>query len=324
MKRRCRALAAFAVFFLAFNTAYAQESEPAPDRARTLIVASGEIGGFHYPVAGALCRIVNAGRAEHGLRCVVEPTSGSGSNLAMLRAGEVDLALVQSKAQFDAYRGLGVFAEIGGDEAMRSLISLHSEAVVVVARKGAKVASLADLKGKRVNLGPPGSFQRVMADTALRAAGLDGVDFPGFQEMESGRQAQALCAGEIDAAFFVGVHPLPSLAAAVKECGAFPMAIDGDGIAAFLEDHPFLTAVTLGRETYPSLKQSFGSIATRATLVASTRLGAQDAEIIVRAVMDRLDVFTTMHPALAGLSRIDMLRQGLTAPRHDGVQDFLR
>src|SRR5690606_4353995 len=115
----------------------------------------------YYAAGGAICRLVNKDRSEHGLRCSVESTGGSVFNVNTLRAGELDMAIAQSDVQNNAYKGIAQFKEAGADKDLRSLFSLHAEPVTIVVGKQIQADSLRDLKGKRFNIGNPGSGQRM-------------------------------------------------------------------------------------------------------------------------------------------------------------------
>ncbi len=133
-----RSVLAWAGFCLAFSVL----SGPSLADERILSVESGEVSGMYFPEAGAICRMVNKNRAQHGLRCLVEPTSGSAANLASLRSGEGQLAIVQSRVLEQAVQGTGPFAKDPIAE-LRSLLSLHGETLVVVVNPLVKIKSAA-------------------------------------------------------------------------------------------------------------------------------------------------------------------------------------
>ena len=207
---------------------------------RPLLIGAGEITGYYFPVAGALCRIINK-EQPHGQSCAVVPSSGSAANLAALRSGAINLAVVQAEAAQAAAAGAAPFAETGPFADLRGLMSLHGESVLVLARPGAGIETMADLKGKRVNLGRQGSFQRAMATAALEAAGLTEGDLAPAVELELSEQTPELCEGHIDVAFYAGVHPMTEAAMAVDDCDAQPIQLKAKTVEAFLRRTPWLT-----------------------------------------------------------------------------------
>lgn len=120
-----------------------------------ITIGTGGVTGVYYPTGGAICRLVNKDRSEHGIRCSVESTGGSIYNLNTIRAGELDMGVAQSDWQFHAYNGTDAFAEQGANKDLRSVFSLHPEPFTVVARADAGIKNFNDLKGKRVNIGNP-------------------------------------------------------------------------------------------------------------------------------------------------------------------------
>lgn len=295
----------------------------AQQAGRALSVGSGEVTGYYYPVAGAICRLVNKERSSTNLHCLVEPSGGSGANLTGLRLGEIDIAVVQSRAVFQAENGLGPFQAEGPVAGLRSLLSLHAEALAVMVGRDAKIKSAADLKGKRVNLGRAGTFQRTMSDSLLDAFKWTSEDFPPARELDPGQQVSALCDGEIDAAFITGVHPLPEVQRAMDECGATLLSLRGGAIDSHVRKAPYLARVTLPRGLYGGSPE-VGTIGFRATLVTTERLSAETAYEVVKAVNENFGPFVGMHPVLGGLKRAEMVKEGLSAPLHEGAARYFR
>ncbi|HSR72968.1 MAG TPA: TAXI family TRAP transporter solute-binding subunit, partial [Kiloniellales bacterium] len=126
---------------------------------RPVVIGTAPVAGVYYPAGGALCSRLSAERTRHGLRCLVETTGGSPDNLARLREGSIDFALIQSDWQFLAVRN-GLEAQGSPFKDLRAVFSLHALPVTLVAAPGSGIESLADLEGRRVNLGPPGSGVR--------------------------------------------------------------------------------------------------------------------------------------------------------------------
>jgi hypothetical protein len=158
----------------------------APQRAAdTIYIGTGVVTGVYYPAGGGICRMVNRSRGEHGMSCAIESTEGSVANIEGLRAGEFDMVIVQSDAQFHAYQGDGAFAQPGPYPDLRAVLSLHPEPFTVVARADSGIASMADLRGKRVNVGAPGSGQRATIEAVMAANGWTMADFAQALELPS-------------------------------------------------------------------------------------------------------------------------------------------
>lgn len=287
----------------------------------TLVIGSGEVTGFYFPTAGALCRVINK---EHprGASCAVSPSSGSAANAAALKSGETDFAILQSRAAVLASTGGEGFKEVGADPDLRAVMSLHGEAVAVLARQGAGIESPADLKGKRVNLGRPGSFQRAMAEMVLEAAGLSEGDLAPAVELDLAEEAAALCEGNIDAAFFTGIHPMAEAAAAVDECNATLVPIKAKSLDHYLKRNPWMSRATVRRGTYDGVNDDIPSLQLKAVLTTTTRVPADEVYDVVKAVHANFPALTRLHPVLKGLTKGETVKDGIALKLHDGAEKF--
>lgn len=297
----------------------AQAAEAA-DR-KTVVIGSGEVTGYYFPAAGALCRVFNKERPR-GASCAVTPSSGSAANVAALRAGEADFAILQSRAAQLALTGGEGFKEAGPFPELRAVMSLHGESVVVLARQGAGIESIADLKGKRVNIGRPGSFQRGMAEMVLEAAGMSEGEFAPAVELDLAEQGSQLCEGNIDAAFFTGVHPMDQVATAVDECNAVFVSIKAKALDATLKRQPWLSRASVRRGTYDGMKEDVPSLQLKAVLATTTRLPADEVQDLLKAVHANFGAFTHLHPALKGLGKGESAKDGLVLKLHEGAEKF--
>lgn len=135
-----------------------------------ITIGTGGVTGVYYPTSGAICRLVNINRAEHGIRCSVESTDGSVYNTRTIRQGELDFGAVQFDVQAAGLSGTGAFAENGAYEDLRALFSVHPEPLHLMVRADAGIETVDDLRGKKVNIAHPGSGTRVLAETVLRYA----------------------------------------------------------------------------------------------------------------------------------------------------------
>lgn len=291
---------------------------------KSVVVATGEVSGFYFPVGGAVCRILGRDMDRHGLRCLVEPTNGNAVNLALLRKGEVDLAVVQSRALAQAQAGQGPFADQGAFPALRAVAALHSEPVLVLVAKAAKIRSLADLKGRKVNLGRPQSFQRMMAETTLSAVGLTASDLAAAMEIDLDQQPVALCDGRLEAAFFTGIHPMTAAELALEECGVEALDLKGIAVQDAVSRNPYLAAHVIAGETYPGIDKDITTIAMKAVLAATEALPDDVAAHLAKALADNFPAFLEQTPALRGATRDGLARDGLAIPLHPGADRAFR
>ena len=311
--------AAFAVGLLAVTS-------PAETQAQQnfITIGTGGVTGVYYPTGGSICRLVNKGRKSHGIRCTVESTGGSVYNINTIRAGELDMGVAQSDWQFHAYNGSSRFEEQGPFKELRAVFSVHPEPFTVVARADSGIQSFADLKGKRVNIGNPGSGQRGTMEVVMEAVGWSKDDFALASELKSAEQSQALCDNKIDAMVFTVGHPSGSIQEATTSCDSVIVSVTGEAIDKLVNDNPYYRHATIPGGMYrgnPDDVQTFG---VGATFVTSTRVPVDTVYNVVKAVFEDFDQFKKLHPAFGVLQKEQMVKDGLSAPLHDGAAKYYK
>ena len=262
-------------------------------------------------------------RKKDALHCTAPSTGGSVYNIDALRSGELDLGVVQSDIQQQAYKGTGKFEGKKFDK-LRSLFSVHPEPFQILVGKNSKINSWADLAGKRVNIGNPGSGQRGTFEALMLAHNIDGSYFGKVSELSSSEQSKALCSGQIDAyGYTVGV-PDKSVAKAAKDCGARIISLADKTVARLVADNPYYAYSTIPKGTYSTLKKDVRTFGVVATLVTSSDMSEDMAYKIVKAVFEHFDQFRKQHPALAKLDPKKMISDGLSAPLHKGALKYYK
>ncbi len=285
-------------------------------------VTLGTSESLYYDIGRALCSVVAKGRREHGIRCSAEPTPGSVYNLERLVEGDLDFALAQSDAQFAAYRGEGNWAG-HPFTALRSVMSLQPELLTLLVRADSGVASIGDLRGKRLNVGNPGSGTRATWDLLQAALGWDPDDVRNAVEMRPEPAGQALCAGKIDSNLMVVGHPSPIVAREVDQCPHWFIQIQGPEVDRLIAERPYYTKGSIPKGLYglPQDVQTFGG---RATLVTRADTPEPVVHDLVRALLSDLEGLRASNPTLARLDAAEMARVGLTAPLHPGAERAFR
>jgi TRAP transporter TAXI family solute receptor len=285
-------------------------------------IGTGGVTGVYYPAGGAICRLVNKDRAKHGIRCSVESTGGSVFNINTIKAGELDLGVAQSDVQFHALKGTGAFKEAYGD--LRAVFALHPEPVTAVARKEANVKSFDDFKGKRFNVGNPGSGTRASLEELLEAKGWKLSAFSLASELKADEHGPALCDGKIDGFFYLVGHPSANIQDPTTVCGAKLVSVTGPAVDKLVKQHPYYAHATIPGGLYPNNPQETKTYGVLATLVSSSKVPADTVYAVVKAVFDNFDEFKKLHPAFAALKPEDMVKNGLSAPLHDGARKYYR
>ncbi len=287
-------------------------------------IGTGGVTGVYYPTGGAICRLVNKSRKEHGIRCSVESTGGSVYNINTIRAGELDMGVAQSDWQYHAYNGTSKFADQGPFKELRAVFSVHAEPVTIVARKDANIKNVMDLKGKRVNIGNPGSGTRASYEVMADALGFTDDTLALATEFKSSEQSQALCDNKIDAFFFLVGHPSGSIKEATTSCEANMVAVDGPAIDKLVADNSFYRKATIPGGMYTGTDADTPTYGVGATFVSSTKTPADTIYYVVRAVFENFDTFTKLHPAFANLKKEEMIKDALSAPLHDGAVKYYK
>jgi TRAP transporter TAXI family solute receptor len=300
--------------------------EPAPQQIndRFVVLGTGGATGVYYPVGQAICDLLNAGRADHGIRCSARTTAGSFYNIEALRRGEVEYAIVQSDWQYYAVSGAGAPQPMLAFPALRSIMSLHGEVLSIVVRQDAKIRTLSDLAGKRVNLGLPGSGQRESIRLLFESMGQQIERLVIATEFSPEEQSRALCEGSSDALVYLAGHPNAAIGEALKACDAAILPIDDELAERFVRQNPYYGPATIPAGSYPNQSGSIRSVGLLATLVTTTRESEEGAYQMTRAIYEGFDKLKSAHPALADLDKMATTKIGLTAPLHRGAERYLR
>jgi TRAP transporter TAXI family solute receptor len=288
-----------------------------------MTIGTGGVTGVYYVAGGAICRLINKDRAKHGYRCTVESTGGSVANINTINGGDLDFGVAQSDAQFNAVKGVKAFDGKAVPD-LRAVFSLHPEPLTLVARKEANIKSLADLKGKRVAIGNPGSGTRSSVDELLVAASLKGSDFSAVSELKPDEHGAALCDNKIDAFFYVVGHPSANIQDPMTTCGAQLVSITGAPIDKLVAANSFYSDAKIPAKTYPSQADVLSTYGVLATVVTSSKKSDDEVYLFVKAVFDNFDEFKKLHPAFAGLTPEKMVQAGLSAPLHTGAAKYYK
>lgn len=299
-------------------------SAPAAMAEEFITIGTGGVTGVYYPTGGAICRLVNKGRKEHGIRCSVESTGGSIYNINTIRDHELEFGVAQSDWQFHAYNGSSKFEEAGKFENLRAVFSLHPEPFTVVARTDSGITSFDDLRGKRVNIGNPGSGQRGTMDVVLEAKEMTLKDFALASELKAAEQAAALCDNQIDAMIYTVGHPSGSIQEATTACDSVLVDVTGAGIDNLVDHNTFYRKAIIPGGMYRGTDHDVHTFGVGATLVTSTDVSEDAVYVLVKAVFDNFDDFKSLHPAFANLKEEEMIKDGLSAPLHAGAERYYR
>lgn len=288
-----------------------------------ITIGTGGQTGVYFVVGQSICRLVNRDSAETGLKCTAPSTGGSIANINAIKAGDMDMGVAQSDWQYHAYNGTSQFEGDKFDKE-RAVFSVHSEPFTVIARADAGIESFDDLKGKRVNVGNPGSGQLATMEVVLDAKGWSMSDFALASELKPAEQAAALGDNKVDAIVYTVGHPNGSIQEAVSTVDAKLVPVEGDAIDKLVEDNPFYAYATVPGGMYKGTDSDVKTFGVKATFVTSSDVDDDVVYEVVKAVFDNFDRFKKLHPAFETLKEEEMISDGLSAPLHDGAVKYYK
>ena len=282
-------------------------------------IGTGGVTGVYYPTGGAICRLVNRDRKDHGIRCAVESTGGSVYNINTIKAGELEFGVAQSDWQYHAFNGTSRFEGDAAFPDIRAVFSVHPEPFTLIARAGSGISSFEDLKGKRVNVGNPGSGQRATMEVVMDAFGMEMGDFALATEFKGSEMAKEICDGNIDAMIYTIGHPAAAIKEASTTCDVELVSVTGEPIDKLVADNPFYRVATIPGGMYAGTDSDTTTFGVGATFVTSATVPADTVYVVAKAVMENIDDFRNLHPAFANLDPAQMVADGLSAPIHEGA-----
>ncbi|MEJ2638913.1 MAG: TAXI family TRAP transporter solute-binding subunit [Desulfosarcinaceae bacterium] len=321
MKKLCSIMIAVAFVLVGVMSMGAADVQA---KTTFVTIGTGGITGVYYPTGGAIAKIVNQKRKEYGIRCTVESTGGSVFNVNAVMSGDLDFGIVQSDRQYQAIKGLAEWKDKGPQKDLRAVFSIHPESVTLCAAVDAGINDIKDLKGKRVNIGNPGSGQRQNSIDALEAVGLNWETDMQAEQVKAAEAPGLLQDGRIDAFFYTVGHP----------SGAFKEATAGTrkvkfvaitGIDKMLAKYPYYAKSFVPVNLYPGAEndKDVPTFGVKATFVTSAKVPDNVVYAITKEVFDNFETFKKLHPAYAVLTKENML-EGLSAPIHPGAMKYYK
>ena len=305
------------------GSALVAASATASAQQKFITIGTGGVTGVYYAVGGAVCRLMNKDRKGTNIRCSVESTGGSVFNVNTIRAGELDFGMTQSDIQYNATKGEGSFKD-KADPDLRAVYAVHPEPFTVLARKEANIAKFEDFKGKRFNIGNPGSGTLASMEELLKQMGWTRADFSLAAELKADEQGTALCDNKIDG-FFYGVgHPSAAIQDPTTACGAKLVPLTGSAVDALVAAHPYYAKVAIPGGMYANNPNPTPTYGVLATMMTSAKVPDQVVYDLAKAVFENFDEFKKLHPAFANLDPRHMVKDGLSAPLHPGAIKYYK
>lgn len=294
-------------------------------KATFVTIGTGGITGVYYPTGGAIAKIINAKKDTYNIRASVESTGASKFNINAINSGDLEFGIAQADTQYMAYKGIGDW-EGKPVSKLRFVFALAPEAVTFVAAEDSNIKSLKDVKGKVINLGDPGSGNRINAVQVFKAVGIDTEKDFKAEGLKPADAPHTVQDGKIDGFFYTVGHPngnIKEATAGKRKCRIVPIT----GMESLLKECPYYSMTKIDMSQYPDATNAAdGTVETLgmlATFVTSSDIPDEVVYAITKEVVENLEEFKALHPALASITKESLL-EGRTAPLHPGAEKYYR
>lgn len=311
------------LFKLSLIAGIALASLNANAEEKFITIGTGGQTGVYYVVGQSICQLVNRDTAKTGVKCNAPSTGASVANLNAIADRQMDMGIAQSDWQYHAYNGSSSF-EGKKNEKLRAVFSLHPEPFTLMVRDDSGIQSFDDLKGKRVNVGDPGSGTRATMNVILAAKGWTDKSFKVASELKPAEMASVMCDNNLDAITYNVGHPNGALKEAAASCDSHLVPVTGEAIDKLVADHSYYAKAVIPGGLYKGTDNPVETFGVYATLVTSEDVDADKVYAVVKAVFDNFDRFKRLHPAFANLKQEEMIKNALSAPLHEGAVRYYK
>ena len=315
----------FILISFLFVTGCDQKQESASSDRIFVTIGTGGVTGVYYPTGGAISRIINKKYDTYKIKATVESTGGSVYNINAVISGDLQFGVAQSDRQFQAINGQKEWKEKGPQKDLRSVFSIHPESITLIASADSGIISIRDMKGKRVNLGNPGSGQLGNSQDAIAAFGLTEKDFNA--EYVKAVEAPGLIQDErLDAFFYTVGHPNGNIKEATSgRIKVRIVTIEGPELDALIKKYPYYAKSIVPIKLYPNAVNDadIHSFGVKATFVTSIKVSEDIVYAITKEIFENFEDFKKLHPAYQVLTKQNMLA-GLSAPLHPGAAKYYK
>lgn len=279
-----------------------------------MVIATGGTGGTYYPLGGAMAELI---KEATGITTTAEVTGAAAENMRLMKNGDAHIAFVQGDIADYANKGINMFQEDGKIESFQILGALYNETVQIVAAANSNINSVADLKGKRVSVGAPGSGTEINAQQILEAYGLTFEDLQ-LQRLSFADSAKAIQDGQLDAAFQTAGAPTAAITELAATTGVKIIPIDADKIASLIEKYPFYVETTIPGNTYQTVPDDVTTVSVRAILAVQSNLSEDLVYKATKAIFENVDKL----PAKKEEIKVENALQGVSLPVHPGAKKY--
>ncbi len=289
-------------------------------QAQNISIATGGTGGVYYPMGGGMAAVLS--KFVPGMQATAEVTGGSVDNLKLIGSGKPYIGLVMTDASQDAYRGEDKFK--GNKVPLRTLMILYPNRMHVVSVEGRGIAKMADLKGKRVSTGSPGSATEVMAFRLIEAAGLDKDKDLKRERLGVAESVNAVKDGKIDAFFWVGGLPTAGVTDLANTPGTKIKLVDhADAVAAMNKKYGNLYVEdVIPKDMYRGMDADNKQATVMNILVSHENMDDKTAYNIVKTIFDKRDDLIAVHKEAMNFKLENQKTAASPIPFHPGALKY--
>jgi uncharacterized protein len=289
---------------------------------KQLSIGTGDPGGVYFPLGGAVASVL--AKAVPDLHATVEVTGGSVDNIKLIAAGQSDLGFTMADAAMDAIQGQGKFKN--NKIALQTLLVVYPNRMHVVTIEGTGIDTLADLKGKRVSTGSPGSATEIMASRAIEAIGLDkDKDFQ-RERLGVAESVNAITDRRIDAFFWVGGIPTAAIAGLATTDGVKMKLIDHADIVDKMNEKygKLYSKSRIKGGAYPGYKTDCDVAEVWNLIVTGSRMSDEDAYNIAKTLVEKKADIVKVHKEAESFSLDNQVQDRSPVPFHPGALKYFR
>lgn len=286
------------------------------EKPNNLIIATGGTAGTYYPLGGAMANLI---KDKVKANTTAQVTGASVENMRLIKNKEVDLAFTQSDIADYASNGTEMFAE-GPIGDLTAIGSMYNETIQIVVPDKSSIQTVADLKGKRVSVGAPGSGTEVNARQILEIYGMTFKDMDA-QRLDFGNSAQKIQDGGLDAAFVTAGAPTAAVNELAATTGVRVLSLDSDKISQLTSKYPFYAEQIVPAKTYPGQEAEVKTVAVKAIMTVRAELDKQLVYDITKALYENTSALEAVN-ARAKEMKADSALEGISIKLHPGAEQY--
>ena len=289
---------------------------------KQLAIGTGDPGGVYFPLGGAVASVL--AKALPNLHATVEVTGGSVDNIKLIAAGQSDLGFTMADAAMDAMQGQDKFKN--NKVALQTLLVVYPNRMHVVTSEDTGIRTLADLKGKRVSTGSPGSATEIMASRALAAVDLDKDADIKRERLSVAESANALIDRRVDAFFWVGGIPTAAISSLATTAGLKMKLIDHADIVEKMNAKygKLYSASRIKAGTYPGYKTDCDVAEVWNLIVTGNRMSDEDAYAIAKTLVEKKDDIVKVHKEAESFSLDNQVQDRSPVQFHPGALKYFK